>query len=196
MDPLFGKIAVFVSLLLFVLIRWPHGNRYQSLQVSENRRGKLETALLTLAGVGTTLIPIVWITSGFPSAADYPLHPIPFAIGLVLMLFGLWLFYRSHADLGINWSATLQIRDGHQLVTSGIYSRLRHPMYASMFLLGVAQVLFLPNWIAGPAYLVSFGTLYVFRFKIEERMMLDRFGEEYKSYMQRTGRLIPRLRAR
>jgi protein-S-isoprenylcysteine O-methyltransferase Ste14 len=63
-----------------------------------------------------------------------------------------------------------------------------------MFLLGIAQALFLPNWIAGPAYLVSFGTLYVLRVRTEEKMMLDQFGTEYEQYMQRSGRLTPRLR--
>ena len=112
------------------------------------------------------------------------------------MVLGLWLFYRSHTDLGTNWSVTLQTREEHSLVTTGIYSRIRHPMYSAMFALGVAQALFLPNWIVGPAYLVSFGLLYVFRVRIEERMMLDRFGTEYEEYVQRTGRLIPRLGVR
>ena len=69
-------------------------------------------------------------------------------------------------------------------------------MYSSMFLLGIAQVLFLPNWIAGPAYLLSFGMLYFFRVRAEERMMLDQFGTGYEQYMQRSGRLIPPVRLR
>jgi protein-S-isoprenylcysteine O-methyltransferase Ste14 len=67
-------------------------------------------------------------------------------------------------------------------------------MYAAMMMQGVGQALFLPNWIAGPAWLVTFGTLYLFRVGEEERMMLDHFGEEYASYMKTTGRLLPRLR--
>ena len=66
-------------------------------------------------------------------------------------------------------------------------------MYSAMFLLGVAQALFLPNWIAGPAYLLGFGLLYACRVTYEERMMLDRFGAEYEQYMQRSGRLVPPL---
>ena len=85
------------------------------------------------------------------------------------------------------------LRENHGLVTSGVYARIRHPMYASMFLLGIAQALFLPNWIVGPAYLLSFGVAYVFRVQVEERMMLDHFGSQYEAYMQRTGRLIPRI---
>jgi protein-S-isoprenylcysteine O-methyltransferase Ste14 len=88
----------------------------------------------------------------------------------------------------------LQVREEHRLVTNGIYRRIRHPMYASMFLLSMAHLFFVPNWIVAPAYLVSFGILYVFRVGREERMMLDRFGAEYEAYRRRSGRLLPRLR--
>ncbi len=191
MDPFFGKVAAFLNLLIYVLIRWPHGNRIKTLAINENRQGPLEVVLLIGATLGTTLIPMAWVTTGFPAFADYPLHPVAFAFGIVAMVIGNWLFYRSHADLGIYWSPTLQMRDNHQLMTSGIYARIRHPMYAAMIVQGFGQVLFLPNWIAGPAWLVTFGILYLFRVGYEERMMLDRFGSEYETYMQHTGRLLP-----
>jgi protein-S-isoprenylcysteine O-methyltransferase Ste14 len=65
-------------------------------------------------------------------------------------------------------------------------------MYSAMTLQGIGQVLVLSNWIVGPAWLVTFGILYLIRVGHEERMMLDRFGSEYETYMQTTGRLLPR----
>ena len=192
-NPWFGRLAVFVSLLVFVIIRWPHGNRYKTFKVVEDKKGRLEVVLLTGAGLGTTLIPLLWVLTPLFAFADYALYAVPYAIGIALMLLGLWLFYRSHNDLGLNWSITLQIREHHSLVTNGIYSKIRHPMYSAMLLLGVAQVLFCPNWIAGPAYLLSFGLLYLFRVQAEERMMVDRFGVEYEEYIRKTGRVTPRL---
>ena len=62
-----------------------------------------------------------------------------------------------------------------------------------MWLRGVAQALLLQNWIAGWAGLVSFLPLYLLRVPREERMMLDKFGETYRAYMGRTGRVFPRL---
>jgi len=174
-----------------VLIRWPHGNRLKRLTVNDDRCGRQERTLLTIAAIGTTLVPLIWIVTGFPSFADYPLHPIAFGIGLLLAIIGNWIFYRSHADLGLYWSPTLQVRDEHRLMTTGVYSRVRHPMYTAMILQGLGVLLFLPNWIAGPAWLVSFGILYLVRVGDEERMMLDRFGTEYETYMQQTGRLLP-----
>ena len=194
MDPFVGRVAVFVNLLTYVLIRWPHGNRIKTLPVDETRRGSLEVWLLIGATLGTTLMPLIWLAFGFPAFADYALHPVAFALGIIATLIGHWLFYRSHADLGIYWSPTLQMREKHQLITSGIYGRIRHPMYAAMTMQGLGQAMFLPNWIVGPAWLVTFGVLYLLRVGHEERMMLDRFGAEYESYMQRSGRLLPRVR--
>lgn len=193
-DPLYGRIAVFVNLLVYILIRWPHGNRLKTLAVNDDRKGRLEIALLIAATLGTTLLPLIWIMFGFPAFADYSLHKVAFAIGIVALLIGHWLFYRSHRDLGIYWSPTLQMREDHELMSTGIYSRIRHPMYAAMTVQGIAQLLILPNWIAGPAWLVTFGLLYLVRVGHEEQMMLERFGDQYTEYMQHTGRLLPRLR--
>ncbi len=87
----------------------------------------------------------------------------------------------------------MEIREEHTLVTRGIYKYMRHPMYSAHFLWAIAQALLLQNWIAGPAFLVTSVPLYLFRVPVEERMMLERFGEEYRLYMNRTGRMFPRL---
>jgi protein-S-isoprenylcysteine O-methyltransferase Ste14 len=104
---------------------------------------------------------------------------------------GLWLFYRSHADLGTNWSITLQVRENHRLVVEGVYRRIRHPMYTALFLYSVGQVFVLPNWVAGPSYLVTFGILFALRVRAEEKLMLEEFGADYAAYMARTKRLMP-----
>ena len=114
-------------------------------------------------------------------------------VGIIILAMAVWLFWRSHADLGRNWSPSLELRERHELVTEGVYRSVRHPMYASMWLWGVAQALLLQNWIAGWVSLVMFMPLYLLRVPREERMMLDEFGEEYRAYMNHTGRVIPRL---
>ena len=190
----FGKLAVLVALLGISIIRAPHGKRSRTLRIAQDRKSALDMVLLAGCFLGTTILPAVWVFTGFPAQADYPLHPVPYVIGLVMLAAGLWVFHRSHADLGGNWSITLQLREEHRLVTKGIYRRIRHPMYASIFLVSLAHLLFVPNWIVAPAYFLSFAILYVFRVAHEERMMLDRFGPEYQAYMRRSGRLFPRLR--
>jgi protein-S-isoprenylcysteine O-methyltransferase Ste14 len=87
----------------------------------------------------------------------------------------------------------LEILQSHVLVTHGVFSHIRHPRYAAHLLWGIAQVFLLQNWIAGFSMLVTFLPGYFYRSRVEERMMIEHFGDEYRSYMGRTGRLFPRL---
>lgn len=107
------------------------------------------------------------------------------------MVIGLWLFYRSHADLGTNWSITLEVREQHRLITTGIYRHIRHPMYSALALYTIGQALVIPNWVAGPSNLIAFAILFLLRVRAEERMMAEGFGDEYVVYAAGTKRLIP-----
>ena len=128
----------------------------------------------------------VYVFTGQPKFAAYPFSPALAWLGAAAFALALWLFHRTHRELGRNWSVTLEIREQHALVTTGIYSRLRHPMYSAFWLWALAQALLLPNWIAGPAGLVGFGTLFFMRIGREERLMVEMFGDEYRRYMART----------
>ena len=185
-----AKVAVLLATVAMIAIRAPHGQRSRTVKVAKSHRGRLEFALLTLAWIGFFL-PLIWTFTGLLAFADYPLHPAAFGAGVALLAGGLWLFHRSHADLGTNWSVTLEVREQHRLVTGGVYRRIRHPMYTAFFLYCIGQVLALPNWIAGPSYLVTFGLLYALRVGAEERMMRETFGREYDDYVARTQRLVP-----
>ncbi|MCX6047580.1 MAG: isoprenylcysteine carboxylmethyltransferase family protein, partial [Chloroflexi bacterium] len=97
-----------------------------------------------------------------------------------------------HMDLKSNWSPTLEIRQDHTLVTTGIYRYIRHPMYASQWLWVIAQILLLQNWLAGPLNLLIFIPFYFLRVPAEEKMMLDTFGDQYRAYMQKVGGVLPK----
>ena len=126
-----------------------------------------------------------------PRFADYPFRPGLAWLGTAAALAALAMFRLTHKALGRNWSVSLDVRERHTLVTEGVYGRVRHPMYTAFWLWAVAQALLLPNWIAGPAGLVGFGTLFFLRVGREERMMLDAFGDAYRAYVARTARVIP-----
>lgn len=113
--------------------------------------------------------------------------------GMVVMVAALWLSWRSHTDLGLNWSRTLELRQGHHLVKQGIYQTIRHPMYAAIWLFCLGQGLLMHNWLAGWSALAMFGVMYIIRMPREEEMMCNFFGQEYRDYMLQTGRLFPRL---
>ncbi len=185
------EIIWFAGLIAWYAIRYPFERRAKKVAVSKSHFGRRESGLLALAFACLWLIPGVYALTGFPRALERPLLPAVAYLGVATLCGALWLFYRSHRDLGQNWSISLQLRNEHRLVTSGVYRFIRHPMYSSFFLLAFAQVLLLPNWFAGASGLVGVGSLYTFRIRQEERMMLNRFGVDYRDYMARTKRLIP-----
>lgn len=111
-----------------------------------------------------------------------------FALGLLSVAFWTW----TQVELDTQWSAQLQLTKGHHLVTTGPYARLRHPLYSGMLGWCAALVLLTANWIFVGLAVLFIGGL-AWRIPKEEQMMLDAFGDEYKAYMQRTGRFFPRL---
>jgi protein-S-isoprenylcysteine O-methyltransferase Ste14 len=149
--------------------------------------------LIALVGVGQLVLPLLFVWTPALSFADRGQPHACVALGAVAMLAGLWLFWRSHVDLGDNWSVTLEIDAQHRLVKHGVYRRVRHPMYTSFFISGLGQALLLANWIAGPAALVAVAALVLVRVPREEQMMLSEFGDDYRDYMRRTGGVVPRL---
>lgn len=193
MTPLIAKTILIAGAIAWFVIRWPHQRRSWKTPVLKDQRVTREKLLLLSNFLGLGVIPFIYAFTGFPRFADYPFQPVLAVIGTLVMAMALVLFYRVHRELGRNWSDSLQVRETHSLVTEGLYRYVRHPMYSAFFLWGVAQLLLLPNWIAGPAGLVGFAILFGFRVGREEQMMIDAFGDQYRAYMQRTARLIPGL---
>jgi protein-S-isoprenylcysteine O-methyltransferase Ste14 len=190
MNPWFAKAVILLASIVMVVIRAPHGQRSRAIPVERSRKGPLEILLLTIAWVAFFL-PLIWTLTPVFAFADYPLNPILLFTGALCLMLGLWLFYRSHADLGTNWSITLEVREKHQLVTHGVYRWIRHPMYSALLIYSLGQALALPNWFVGSSYGVAMVLLIALRMGREERMMLEKFGKEYEAYMATTKRLIP-----
>ena len=192
MSPWIAKAVVLVGTVVMIAIRAPHGRRSRSVRVAKSHKTLLETGLLVLAWVAF-FVPLIWIASPAFSFAEYPLRSGPLISGVVCSVIGLWLFYRSHADLGTNWSITLEVREQHRLITQGIYRRIRHPMSSALVLYSAGQALLIPNWVAGPSNFVALTVLLALRIGAEERMMAQQFGIEYAAYTARTKRLIPHV---
>src|SRR5262245_9752108 len=100
-----AKAIILLASIAMVAIRAPHGQRSRGIPVAKSRKGRLEIVLLTMAWLAFFLPPI-WIATPVLAFADYALRPAPLLAGTVCLALGLWLFHRSHADLGGNWSLT------------------------------------------------------------------------------------------
>lgn len=191
------KYLFLAGLFVEEVIRFPHRRR-QRLAMRQKRIAAsyyrpLDVALDMLAFLGMHVIPLVFVFSPWLDFANYSLPGWAGWLGLPVLVGAAWVLWRAQTDLGVNWSPTLQIMSEHKLITRGIYAYLRHPIYAAVWLTGLAQLLMLGNWIAGPACLVLFLPVFVVRVPREEQMMLNQFGEEYRAYMRSTGGVIPRL---
>jgi protein-S-isoprenylcysteine O-methyltransferase Ste14 len=186
-----GKIVWCVCLVLWAFIRWIPNRRSRRVKIDKTSRTPVERFSMAASSLGLGIIPAIWVFSGFPEKFDHATHPVIVILGVLIFAGSLRLFRITHKALGAMWSHSLDLRKDHRLVTSGIYENVRHPMYSAFWLWAVAQPFLLSNWIAGFAGIAGFGTLFFLRIGQEERMMEERFGEEYRQYCSRTRRIIP-----
>ena len=192
-----SRAVLFAGLAAYVAIRGVYQIRARAAGPAKSDLSTPQDRLLVLLVVaGQVVLPLAFLLTPWLGRFSYP--PLPGAawIGAALWVAGLLLFWRSHADLGRNWSVTLELQHGHQLVSHGVYRRVRHPMYTSFLVLGAAQAVLLPNLVSGPAGLVATLVLCAVRVPREEAMLVACFGQQYRAYMQTTGSVLPQLFAR
>jgi len=185
--------AYFLALIVEIIIRAPIDRKRRQGRISERRVTTQEQILLGLLTLGGFVVPLIYTFTNWLDFANYTLPAWAGWIGVLLSAGALFLFWRAHADLGLNWSPSLEIRDKHELITHGIYGVICHPMYASQWLLSLATPLLLQNWIAGFLNFLVFIPFYLLRVKAEEQMMLDSFGAPYQEYLQKTGGVLPKF---
>jgi protein-S-isoprenylcysteine O-methyltransferase Ste14 len=183
----------FVGIVAEIIIRAPLNQRRKQEKMSEQHVTRQEKTLLGLLFLGMFLVPIIYAATNWLDFANYTLPLWAGWLGVLLLAGAIFVFWRAHADLGLNWSPSLEIREKHELITRGIYSMIRHPMYASQWLWVIAQPLLLQNWIAGFLNLLLFIPFYFLRVKAEEQLMLEKFGNQYQDYMEKVGAILPKF---
>ena len=183
----------FVAIVIETIIRAPLNKKRKQEKMSTQRFTQQEKTLLGLLFLGMMVIPIIYAATNWLDFANYTLPTWAGWLGVLLIGGAIFVFWRAHADLGLNWSPTLEIREKHELITGGIYGWIRHAMYASQWLWVIAQPLLLQNWIAGFINLIVFIPFYILRVRAEEQLMLEQFGDQYRSYMQKVGAVFPKF---
>lgn len=125
--------------------------------------------------------------------AAIPAWPLAFRwLGVALMAVMLPMLFWMFSSLGKNITPTVKTRREHQLVENGPYRYIRHPLYTFGGAFFVGLCLLAGNallWVSGLIALWALGQ----RTPLEEEMLVARFGDEYKRYMQRTGRYLPKI---
>jgi protein-S-isoprenylcysteine O-methyltransferase Ste14 len=110
-------------------------------------------------------------------------------LGAVSLALTLWIF----RTIGKNITSTVETREEHELVTGGPYRWVRHPLYTVGTSFFVSLGIVAANWFMGLASL-SVLVMLLIRLPKEEEKLIERFGDEYRAYIERTGRLLPRIK--
>jgi protein-S-isoprenylcysteine O-methyltransferase Ste14 len=142
---------------------------------------------------------------GFVAVLIYAINPIwlswsslrlPFWLrwtGVALALLGFVLLQWAQNTLGKNWSDTPRMIKEQSLITSGPYQFIRHPIYTAFLLILGSTLLISANWLIGISWIGMTALEVASRIGFEENLMLEYFGDQYREYMKRTGRLLPRM---
>lgn len=177
-----------LSLIFFLFLFRAVSRRTGEAGATSDRRSRLGILLQSL-GIGVAAVGRVK-----PSLASLSPAGVAGTAAVVLLMGGaILLFASSSSALGRNWSIVARTLSDHELVRSGPYSRVRHPIYLGLlfFMLGLAVAYghWLQLVIAVPLYLA--GTR--IRTSIEDSLLERRFGEVFRDYRNSTPALIPRL---
>jgi protein-S-isoprenylcysteine O-methyltransferase Ste14 len=186
------RLLIAISLILGWAIRFQMVRKTKNAAIVKSVETKRENLLLKIGNFAFGL-PLIYVVSTLLDFAHLDLPKAARWLGVIILFTGNGVFYAAHSALGRNWSGTLDIRENHTLITRGIYQYIRHPMYLGFFLLAIGIFLSSANWLLGFATLGFSTFLYIRRIDDEEKMMLETFGEAYKQYSQRTGRLLPKF---
>lgn len=114
-------------------------------------------------------------------------------LGVGIALLGFALLQWAQNTLGKNWSDTPRMIEEQSLITSGPYQFIRHPIYTAFLLILGSTFFISANWLIGFAWTGMTVLELASRIGFEENLMLEYFGDQYREYMKRTGRLLPRL---
>lgn len=162
-------------------------------KIDRRQEGKFTMISLRIGGILTWLTIIAYMI--YPPLVSWASYHSPdwvrwigVGTGVVAVMLLIWMF----RSLGMNITDSVTIRGSHSLVTHGPYRWIRHPLYTFGFLLFLSFSLITDNWLVLVFGIPTFGIL-LWRTKIEEATLQERFGDEYQIYTERTGRFLPRL---
>jgi protein-S-isoprenylcysteine O-methyltransferase Ste14 len=168
-----------------------HGEERDTLKKREEGLTSRVASLLGLSGFAALIAYLI-----VPDRLSWAALPLPLWLrwaGVGIALAGFVLLQWSQTTLGKNWSDTPRMIEGQSLMTSGPYQFIRHPIYTAFLLILGSMLLISANWLIGFTWLGMTVLEVASRIDFEEKLMLEYFGEQYREYMRKTGRLLPRL---
>jgi len=191
------RIALSLIMAVFIAHRGYYTRKFGSTPPGD---AEAPAAPDSLAVAVVALLALIATVAYFvsPTLVDWAALPFPDPLrwsGLAVAAAGFALLQWSHAALGHNWSDEPRLVEGQTLTTNGPYRWVRHPIYTAFLIYLAAPLFIAANWAVGVPWIVMTALETRRRVLFEEALMRERFPEEYGPYVQRTGRLIPKLGA-
>ena len=111
-------------------------------------------------------------------------------VGVALIVIGLTIELVAQITLRHSYSSTLVIREDHQLITHGVYRFIRHPIYLGVILVFIGFAVYASS-LYGLLAMSALFPVFLNRIRMEERLLTEEFGDEYRTYKEATSKLIP-----
>lgn len=189
------RIALVIVILITMAIGIPHRLKAAASgeRISHKEEGLLFAATLRIAGLLLWISTLAYLV--FPASIAWASIQLPIGLrwlAVVIAIASTTLFYWTLSSLGKNLTDTVVTRKDSVLVTHGPYRWVRHPFYVSAALLMGSVTVLTANWLIGISSLLVL-TLLAIRTPKEEQMLIQRFGDDYRRYMETTGKFFPRF---
>lgn len=177
--------AAWIAFLLYWQMKAVHTKTTQRLEPAASRIVRSLVFLIVIIVLSTNFIPVPWLYRQL-----WPSGLWPFWIGAGVTVAGLLFAIWAREHLGSNWSRSVTIKQGHELITTGPYSVVRHPIYTGILagFLGTAIAL---SQVRG---MLCFALIFLVlwpKLRMEEKWMRSQFGETYATYARQTAALVP-----
>jgi protein-S-isoprenylcysteine O-methyltransferase Ste14 len=142
--------------------------------------------------LGIVLLSTPWFDNTILAARFLPVSITGFWAGAALVAIGLLFAVTARVYLGGNWSGTVTLKQDHTLTRGGPYRFVRHPIYTGLLLAVLGNAIAMGQW-RGLLALALFLVAFLHKVSVEERFLLEQFGDDYVHYRQEVAALLPLL---
>ncbi len=179
--------AVWIVFLLYWQIKAADTKATQRIEPAASRILRILIFLIAIVLLSVPRLPLSWLYVQL-----WPSGYWPFWLGAALTVAGLLFAVWAREHLGRNWSRSVTIKQGHELITTGPYGVVRHPIYTGILtgFLGMAIAI---SQVRGFIVFVLIFLVFWLKLRMEEEWMRSQFGETYATYARQTAALVPYL---
>jgi protein-S-isoprenylcysteine O-methyltransferase Ste14 len=179
--------VLWVAFIIYWRIKAVDTKTTQRIEPVASRTLRVLTSLIAIILLSTTRIPLHWLYLQL-----WPTGFWSFWLGATVLVAGLLFAVWAREHLGRNWSSSVTIKQGHELITTGPYAVVRHPIYTGI-LAGILGSAIAISQLRGFIALVLFFLIFRRKLRMEEQWMRSEFGETYATYAHQTAALVPYL---